>query len=134
MTTHDVKVLIERCVKEDPDARLEFQQQYAAVIYSFPIRIFHLSEEEAGDFYLYVFEQGRIFRRVQSFEGKNAIQFETYLSSYVLRDLCLEWMRTTERVDVVSPDMPVTGAEATNGRSPCRMSSQRRIPPQKPSW
>ena len=76
-----------------------------------------LSEEAAGDFYLYLFEQGRIFRRVQSFAGKNAIQFETYLSYYMLRDLCLEWVRTTERVDVISLDLPVTGAEATDERT-----------------
>jgi hypothetical protein len=51
VTTHDVKVLIERCVKEDPDARREFQRRYGAIIHSFPIHTFHLSEDEAGDLY-----------------------------------------------------------------------------------
>jgi RNA polymerase sigma factor (sigma-70 family) len=84
-----------------------FQDAYGTLIYNFPVRIFRLSEEEAGDFYLYVFEHERIFKRLRSFEGRNAIQFETYLSYYVLRDLCLEWLRTRERVETVSLDAPV---------------------------
>jgi RNA polymerase sigma factor (sigma-70 family) len=117
VTTHDVQVLIARCVEGDPDARTEFQSAYGPLIYTFPIRIYHRSEEEAGDFYLYAFEEERIFKRIRTFQGRNAIQFETYLSYYVLKDLFLEWMRATERVDTVSLDMPVTSAEAANERT-----------------
>jgi RNA polymerase sigma factor (sigma-70 family) len=117
VTTHDLKAFIERCAKGDPEAQTEFQERYGPLIYTFPIRIYHTSEEEAGDFYLYVFEQARIFRRVRSFEGRNEIQFETYLSYYVLRDLFLEWTRAAERVETVSLDAPVKGSEAAGERT-----------------
>ena len=81
------------------------------------MRIFHLSEEEAGDFYLYAFEKERIFKRLGSFEGRNAIQFETYLSYYVLRDLCLEWLRTREQVETVSLNAPVVNVETGGERA-----------------
>lgn len=115
--SHDLKAFIEQCAQGDSDARDEFQERYGALIYSFPLRIYRVSEEEAGDFYLYVFEQERIFRRIRSFEGRNAIQFETYLSYYVLRDLFLEWTRTRERVEIVSLDTPVGGSEASGERT-----------------
>jgi len=96
---------------------MAFQDAYGALIYAFPVRIFHLSEAEAGDFYLYVFEQERIFKRLRSFEGRNAIQFETYLSYYVLRDLCLEWLRTREQVETVSLNAPVVNVETCGERA-----------------
>jgi RNA polymerase sigma factor (sigma-70 family) len=117
LISHDLKACIDGCVRGDPDARTVFQETYGALIYTFPIRIFHVQEEEAGDFYLYVFEKERIFKRIRSFEGRNAMQFETYLSYYVLRDLFLEWVRTTERLDTVSLDMPVKGSEPEDEQS-----------------
>ena len=112
----DLKALIAGCTRGDPDAHVAFQDAYGALIYTFPVRIFRLSEEEAGNFYLYVFEQERIFKRLGSFEGRNAIQFETYLSYYVLRDLCLEWLRTREHLETVSLDAPVGDAETGGDR------------------
>src|SRR5262249_49037747 len=101
----------------DPDAQVAFQDAYGALIYAFPVRIFHLSKEEGGDFYLYVFEKERIFKRLGSFEGRNAIQFETYLSYYLLNALCLEWLRTREHVETVSLDAPVGGVETGGERA-----------------
>jgi DNA-directed RNA polymerase specialized sigma24 family protein len=64
-----------------------------------------------------LFGQDRIFKRLRTFEGRNAMQFHTYLSYYVLRDLFLEWRRTLAQVDTVSLDAPLTdaqgGAEST---------------------
>jgi RNA polymerase sigma factor (sigma-70 family) len=96
---------------------MAFQERYSALIYTFPGRLFGLPEDEAGDFYLYVFEKERIFRRISSFEGRNAMQFETYLSYYVLRDLFLEWVRTREQVDMVSLDAPVGETPAAGERT-----------------
>ena len=76
------------------------------MIYAFPVRFFHLQESDAGAFYLYAFEKERIFRRLQTFQGRNAIQFTTYLSFHVLRDLVLEWLRTREDVELLSLDTP----------------------------
>ncbi len=102
--TQDVRALIQRCVRGEPEAQMAFQEAYGSLIYSFPVRIFRLDQSEAGEFYLYTFESGRIFRRMQTFEGRNSIQFTNYLSFYVLRDLFLEWLRTRQDIDTVSLD------------------------------
>jgi DNA-directed RNA polymerase specialized sigma24 family protein len=83
----------------------------------FPIRIYRQSEDDAGDFYLYVFENERIFKRVRTFQGRNNIQFTTYLSYYVLRDLFLEWQRSIEHVDMVSLEAPLAGSTADDERT-----------------
>ena len=102
--TQDVRALIQRCVRGEPEAQVVFQEAYGLLIYSFPVRIFRLDKSEAGEFYLYAFESGRIFRRMQSFEGRNSIQFTNYLSFFVLRDLFFEWLRTHQDIDTVSLD------------------------------
>jgi RNA polymerase sigma factor (sigma-70 family) len=114
--SRDLKSFIAACARGDAAARAAFQEAYGAVIYTFPVRIYHLSRDEAGDFYLYVFDKDRIFKRSSTFEGRNAIQFETYLSHYVLRDLFLEWRRTMERVETISLEAPVAGNEAQDER------------------
>ena len=118
LTSHDIKTLIEQCGQGEAEAQTAFQEAYGSLIYTFPVRIYRLSEDEAGDFYLYVFEKERIFKRLRSFEGRNQIQFQTFLSYYVLRDLFLEWMRTTTRLDTVSLDTPIgNAAEGDQGRT-----------------
>jgi len=115
--SQDLKTFIAACARGAPEARTAFQERYSALIYTFPVRIFGLPEDEAGDFYLYVFEKERIFKRISSFEGRNAMQFETYLSYYVLRDLFLEWVRTRQQVDMVSLDAPVGEATSEGERT-----------------
>jgi hypothetical protein len=53
--SQDLKGFINACVRGDATARRAFQETYGALIYTFPVRIYHLSKDEAGDFYLYVF-------------------------------------------------------------------------------
>ncbi|MDH3599825.1 MAG: hypothetical protein OEU26_09345 [Candidatus Tectomicrobia bacterium] len=113
-TSHDIKTLIGQCARGEPEAQSVFQDTYGSLIYTFPVRIFRLPEEDAGDFYLYVFDKERIFKRLRSFEGRNQIQFETFLSYYVLRDLFLEWTRSNTRIDTVSIDTPI-GHSASDG-------------------
>jgi DNA-directed RNA polymerase specialized sigma24 family protein len=102
--TQDVRALIRRCVRSEPEAQIAFQEAYGSLIYSFPVRIFRLDKSEASEFYLYAFESGRIFRRMQGFEGRNSIQFTNYLSFYVLRALYLDWLRTRQDIDTISLD------------------------------
>lgn len=104
----DLKSFIAACVQGDSQARRVFQEVYGPLIYHFPRKKFHLSEGDTGDFYLYVFEKDRIFKRIRAFEGRNAIQFTTYLSYYVLQNLCLEWLRLTAQLDTVPLSMPLT--------------------------
>ena len=115
--SRDLTVFLETCARGDPQARTAFQDAYGALVYTFPTRVYQVSQDEAGDFYLYVFEQDRIFKRARTFAGRNAIQFETYLSYYVLRDLFLEWQRSIERVETISLDAPITRAEAGGERT-----------------
>ena len=115
--SRDLKNFIEACAKGDADARIAFQEEFGALIYSFPVRIYHLSRDEAGDFYVYVFENERIFKRIRTFQGRNNMQFSTYLSYYVLRDLFFEWQRATEHVHLVSLDAPLTGAAGDDERA-----------------
>jgi len=89
-------------------ARIAFQEVYGSLIYSFPVRFFHLQENDAGALYLYAFEQERIFKRLQTFQGRNAIQFTTCLSFHVLRARVLEWLRTREDVELLLLDTPST--------------------------
>ena len=76
--------LVMQCLSDDLEIRTEarqcFQNAYGTIIYHFPIKIGGLSEEAAGEFYLYVFEQDRLFQRLRTFQGRNNIQLRTYLS------------------------------------------------------
>jgi hypothetical protein len=59
-----------------------------------------------------VFERDRIFTRLATFEGRNNIQFRTFLGHYVLRSLFFEWHRTQRDLETVSLNAPVGDPEA----------------------
>ena len=107
----DATRLVAQCLSDDlatrTAARQCFQSEYGAIIYHFPVKIGGLSEEAAGDFYLYVFENDRLFQRLRTFQGRNNIHFRTFLSYYVLKMLFLEWRRTQKQLDTVSLDAPL---------------------------
>ena len=88
----ELKRLIALCGKDNLQAKQEFQALYGKAIYNFPVKVFRIEEDRAGDFYLYAFENNRIFRRLRNFRGER-IGFESYLNHFVLRDLALEWLR-----------------------------------------
>ena len=99
---HQIRVLTSACLQGDVDARRQFQDLFGESIYSYPIKTFRLSADKAADFYIYVFQDDRIFRRVSRFEARNGAQFETYLNYYVLRDLFFEWRRTQKEPETIS--------------------------------
>ncbi len=103
----DIRAFLQTCASGNNDARLRFQEEYGEDIYNFPIKIYRLPEEDAGDFYLYVFENERIFTRMRTFEGRNSIQFRTFLSYYVLKHLFLEWQRTRKNLETISLSTPL---------------------------
>ena len=94
--------LIRRCVAGEVNAALEFQQAYGELIYGYPMRVYRTAADEAGDFYVFAFEQGRIFRRLRTFEGRAPLR--AYLLGFVLDDLVLEWKRGQREVEMVSID------------------------------
>jgi RNA polymerase sigma factor (sigma-70 family) len=105
--TSDILDLIRACVVGDGQARRTFQDEYGEDIYNFPVKIYGLPLEKAGDFYVYAFGKDRIFKRIRTFAGRNNIQFRTFLSYYVLKDLFLEWRRTVKELETISLNTPV---------------------------
>ncbi|HUI28001.1 MAG TPA: hypothetical protein VL403_18105 [Candidatus Kryptonia bacterium] len=103
--------LIRRCVAGEASAALEFQQAYGELIYGYPMRVYRTAADEAGDFYVFAFERGRIFRRLRTFEGRAPLR--AYLLGFVLDDLVLEWKRGQREVEMVSID--TVGELADNG-------------------
>lgn len=140
----DIFTLIERCFSNDPkerkEARRQFQEEYGPAIYNFPVKIYRLPEDVAGDFYVYVFDRDRIFHRVRKFEGRNNIQFRTFLSYYILESLYIEWRRTTNKtIPTVSLDEPRGQDEEQGGGTWLEtLASEDPMPesedPQEKSW
>jgi hypothetical protein len=112
----EVRDFLNACASGDLRARRRFQDEYGEDIYNFPVKICGAALEEAGDFYVYVFDRDRIFTRLKTFEGRNSIQFHTFLSYYVLKHLFLEWRRTQKEVDTVSLQTPL-GASGEEDRT-----------------
>ena len=108
----DVHDLVRACGTGDAGARRAFQDRYGQDIYNFPVKIYGVAVDRASDFYVYVFERDRIFTRMRTFEGRNGIQFRTFLAYYVLRSLFLEWQRGQRDLETVSlSDHTVAGDE-----------------------
>ena len=107
-----ILALIHACASGDAEARRQFQYEYGEDIYNFPVKIYGLPAEDAGDFYVYVFERERIFKRINTFEGRDHIQFRTFLSYYVLKHLFLEWQQTLKEIETISLHAPVGHSES----------------------
>lgn len=96
----ETRNLIRRCLAGDREAAATFQDLYGELIYGYPIRVYRVPPDEAGDFYVFAFDRGRIFRRVRTFEGR--APFRAYLLGFVLDDLVLEWKRGQREIETVS--------------------------------
>ncbi|MCS7205260.1 MAG: sigma-70 family RNA polymerase sigma factor [Leptospiraceae bacterium] len=88
--TQEFEELIERCKSQDWGALQRFFEIYSIEIYNFPIRAFHFSEEDAGDFFLFAFERLRDGKRFKTYRGNAS--FRTWFYS-VLRNLVMDWFR-----------------------------------------
>ncbi len=113
----DLKEMVNSCLAGDRDARIRFQDLFGDFIYNYPTKAFHLSSDNAADFYIYVFENDRVFKRLKGFEGRNNAQFKTYLGYYVLRDLFFEWQRGQKVPDTISLESAVTEGGASIERT-----------------
>lgn len=91
--------LITKCGEGDPDALKRFFEDYAEDIYNFPIKVFHLGEDDASDFFLYAFERLKTGRRFKSFQGKSS--FRTWFYS-VLRNMVIDWQRTKRELKITN--------------------------------
>jgi len=106
---------LDDCIAGDAKARRAFQDELGPSIYGFPTKIYGVDEAQAADFYVYVFERDRIFHRLRTFEGRNRIQFRTFLSFYVLKALFVEWQRTHKEIRTVSLATPLGGGDDEGG-------------------
>ena len=57
----ELKALLRSCVEGDADSRNQFQSAFGELIYNYPMMVFRLPNDRAGDFYIYVFKRDRIF-------------------------------------------------------------------------
>lgn len=125
----EARRLIRRCLAGELDAAKEFQEQYGELIYGYPMRVYRVPADEAGDFYVFAFERGRIFRRLRTYEGR--APFRAYLLGFVLDDLVLEWKRGAHEIETVSietlgelPDLLVADRATTDeGEGPMNRTS-----------
>jgi len=109
----EARELIGRCLSGDPQAVQQFQQKYGELIYGYPIRVYRTPAEDAGDFYVFAFQNGRLFRRLRTFEGRAPLR--AYLLGFVLDDLVLEWKRGERKVETVSIEGLGEFADNTTG-------------------
>jgi RNA polymerase sigma factor (sigma-70 family) len=127
----EARALIGRCLSGDPEAVKQFQQKHGELIYGYPIRVYRTPAEDAGDFYVFAFQNGRIFRRLRTFEGRAPLR--AYLLGFVLDDLVLEWKRGERRVETISieglaelPD-PAASANSTAANGGQRQATQETL-------
>ena len=114
---YQLKELTTSCLQGNIDARRRFQDLFGEAIYHYPSKLFGLPKDKAADFFIYAFDNDRIFKRLGSFEGRNGAHVKTYLHSCVLHDLFLEWQRGLKGLETISldglgPDSGVGGEEA----------------------
>ena len=118
---NDEQELIRRCLTGDRAAIHAFQGHYGELIYGYPLRVFGTASEDAADFYVYAFEDGRIFRRMRTFAGRAPLR--AYLIAYVLDHLVIDWKRREREIDTVPLDTlgqladPTPPPRATEPRS-----------------
>jgi DNA-directed RNA polymerase specialized sigma24 family protein len=94
--------LIDRCLAGDDDAIRRFQERYGELIYAYPLRVYRTAAESAGDFYVFAFENGRIFRRARTYAGR--APFHAYLLTVVLNHLFIDWRRATHEIETLALD------------------------------
>jgi DNA-directed RNA polymerase specialized sigma24 family protein len=94
--------LIDRCLAGVDAALRQFQALYGELIYAYPLRVYRAGAESAGDFYVYAFEHGRIFRRARTYAGR--APFRAFLLTVVLDHLFIDWRRATHEIETLTLD------------------------------
>ncbi|MCB1179722.1 MAG: RNA polymerase sigma factor, partial [Leptospiraceae bacterium] len=95
----NINELIQSCADGNEESLKKFFEIYSEDIYNFPLKVFHLTEDDASEFYIYAFERLRSGRRFQSFKGKSS--FKTWLYT-VLRNMLIDWKRNKRELKIVS--------------------------------
>jgi RNA polymerase sigma factor (sigma-70 family) len=98
-SNEEILKIVQKCGQGDETSLRQFFDIYSKDIYNFPIRVFHLSEDDASDFFIYAFERLKTGKRFNSFVGKSS--FKTWFFS-VLRNLLIDWQRTKRELKMLS--------------------------------
>jgi len=85
-----VKPLLKGISENNPEDLRKFFELFSDDIYNFPIRYYNLTEDDAGEFYLYAFEHLKNGKKIASFKFKS--KFTTWFFS-VLRNLLIDFLR-----------------------------------------
>lgn len=89
--------LIQDCADGDQDSLKHFFHIFSKEIYDFPIKIFHLDEDSASEYFIYAYERLKDGKRLNSYSRKSS--FRTWFYS-VLRNLVIDWLRTKKDLSV----------------------------------
>ncbi len=87
--------IIISCGKGDQDSLNYFFEKYSVEIYNFPIRIFHMSEDDAGDYFIYTFERLKDGKKFSQFNQRSS--FKTWFFT-VLRNMLIDWKKGQKEV------------------------------------
>ncbi len=114
------KRLVADCLVGDAAARARFQAEFAGLIYRFADCASGVGREEPGDFYLYLFDSDRLFRRLRSYEGRASLG--PFLRGFVLPYLFKQFQEMTKKraLDTVSLDTDCGREPGGAGLCGCR--------------
>lgn len=101
LSEEDIRRIVDGCKKGNADSLERFFEVYGQDIYNFPMRVFSMTEDDAGDFFLFAFERLRDGRRMRTFLGDS--RFRTWLYT-VLRNLVIDWLRSRREVELIPVD------------------------------
>jgi RNA polymerase sigma factor (sigma-70 family) len=99
LAQEEIIELIQECAKGDANSLKKFFEIYSQDIYNFPIRVFHLDEDDASEFFIYAYERLKSGKRFQTFVAKSG--FKTWLFT-VLRNLLIDWKRNQKEIKIIS--------------------------------
>lgn len=99
LSNEEIISLVQKCANGDSIALKKFFEIFSTDIYNFPIRVFHLDEDDASEFFIYAFERLKTGKRFQTFVSKAG--FRTWLYT-VLRNLLIDWQRNKKELKTVA--------------------------------
>jgi RNA polymerase sigma factor (sigma-70 family) len=99
LSQEEIFALVQSCANGNADSLKKFFEEFSEDIYNFPIRVFHLEEDDASEFFIYAYERLKSGKRFQTFVGKSG--FKTWLYT-VLRNMLIDWKRNKRELKIVS--------------------------------
>ncbi|MBK8394546.1 MAG: RNA polymerase sigma factor [Leptospiraceae bacterium] len=99
LSQEEIFALVQSCATGNQESLKKFFEVFSEDIYNFPIRVFHLEEDDASEFFIYAYERLKSGKRFHTFVGKSG--FKTWLYT-VLRNMLIDWKRNKRELKIVS--------------------------------